>query len=46
MNFSDKQIQIIIAAEKLFSNKGCDGTVVRDIAEDAGINIAMISYYF
>ncbi len=46
MNFSDKQIQIIIAAEKLFSIKGYDGTSVRDIAEDAGINIAMISYYF
>jgi AcrR family transcriptional regulator len=33
-------------AELLFSQKGFDGTSVRDIAEAAGINTAMISYYF
>ena len=33
-------------AEALFSQKGFDGTSVRDIAEAAGINTAMISYYF
>ena len=33
-------------AEMLFSQKGFDGTSVRDIAEAAGINTAMISYYF
>lgn len=33
-------------AEKLFASKGFDGTSVRDIAEEAGVNIAMISYYF
>jgi AcrR family transcriptional regulator len=46
MSYNDKQIQIINTAEKLFANRGYDGTSVRDIAEDAGINIAMISYYF
>jgi len=46
MDFNDKQIQIIEAAENLFADKGFDGTSVRDIAEEAGINIAMISYYF
>jgi AcrR family transcriptional regulator len=46
MSYSEKQIQIIDAAEKLFSDRGFDGTSVRDIAEKAGINIAMISYYF
>ncbi len=34
------------SAELLFSQKGFDGTSVRDIAEAAGINTAMISYYF
>ena len=34
------------AAEKLFAAKGFDGTSVRDIAESAGVNLAMISYYF
>ena len=34
------------AAEKLFADKGFEGTSVRDIAEGAGVNLAMISYYF
>lgn len=46
MSFSEKQLQIISTAEKLFARKGFDGTSVRDIAEEAGVNIAMISYYF
>lgn len=46
MNYNEKQIQIITTAESLFASKGFDGTSVRDIAEAAGINIAMISYYF
>jgi len=44
--FNDKQLQIIEKAEHLFAKKGFDGTSVRDIAEAAGINVAMISYYF
>jgi AcrR family transcriptional regulator len=34
------------AAEKLFAEQGFDGTSVRDIAEAAQVNLAMISYYF
>jgi len=45
-NFNEKQLQIIETAERLFAKKGFDGTSVRDIAEEAGINVAMISYYF
>jgi AcrR family transcriptional regulator len=41
-----KQEQLLDSAELLFSQKGFDGTSVRDIAEAAGINTAMISYYF
>ena len=44
--YSDKQIQIMEAAEELFAEKGFDGTSVRDISEQAGVNLAMISYYF
>lgn len=44
--FSDKQIGIIISTERLFAEKGYEGTSVRDIAQDAGVNVAMISYYF
>lgn len=34
------------SAEKLFSENGFAGTSVRDIADDANVNLAMISYYF
>ena len=46
MAYNDKHIQIIETAEELFAKKGYEATTVRDIAEDAGVNIAMISYYF
>ncbi len=46
MDFNDKQIQIIDTAERLFAERGFDGTSVRDIADEAGVNVAMISYYF
>jgi len=44
--YSEKQIQIMEAAEELFAEKGFDGTSVRDVAKEAGVNLAMISYYF
>jgi AcrR family transcriptional regulator len=43
---ADKREHILIAAEELFAEKGFDGTSVRDIAQHAGVNLAMISYYF
>ena len=46
MDFNEKQIQIIETAEILFAERGFDGTSVRDIADEAGVNVAMISYYF
>jgi AcrR family transcriptional regulator len=45
-SLSTKQLQLLDTAEELFSRKGFDGTSVRDIADAAGINTAMISYYF
>ncbi len=44
--FNHKQIAILEVVEKLFAEKGFDGTSVRDIAKAANINVAMISYYF
>ena len=44
--FNEKQIQILQVAEKLFAEKGFDGTSIRNISKDAGVNIAMVSYYF
>lgn len=46
LELTDKKLQIIAAAENLFATTGFDGTSVRDIAKEANVNIAMISYYF
>jgi AcrR family transcriptional regulator len=46
MEYNEKQLAILNSAEKLFSVMGFDGSSVRDIAQDAGVNVAMISYYF
>jgi AcrR family transcriptional regulator len=46
IELNDKKIQILDVAEKLFSDKGFEGTSIRDISKEAKINIAMISYYF
>ena len=46
MAYNDKHIQIIETAEQLFAKKGYRTTTVRDIANEAAVNIAMISYYF
>jgi AcrR family transcriptional regulator len=41
-----KKETIIESALRLFSTKGFEGASVRDIATDAGVNVAMINYYF
>ena len=46
MSLKEKHIQLLETAERLFAEKGFEGTSVRDIADVAGVNIAMISYYF
>lgn len=45
-DLNDKQIEILHVAEKLFAEEGFDGASIRTIAKEAGVNIAMISYYF
>lgn len=42
----DKRAHILAVAEQLFADNGYDGTSVRDIAQLANVNLAMISYYF
>ncbi len=41
-----KEENILFAAEKLFAEKGFEGTSTREIAKAANVNISMISYYF
>jgi AcrR family transcriptional regulator len=42
----DKKTHILQTAEELFATKGYEAATVRDIADAAGVNLAMISYYF
>ncbi len=43
---SDKKEHIINVAIELFSTKGFEGTSIRELAAKAGVNIAMVNYYF
>lgn len=43
---TSKEENILFAAEKLFAEKGFDGTSTREISTEAQVNISMISYYF
>ena len=42
----DKREQIIETTLQLFAEKGFEGTSIRDIAEKASVNVAMVNYYF
>ena len=46
MELNGKQLEIIAIAKELFAQHGFDATSVRDIAQRANINVAMINYYF
>ncbi len=46
MELSEKQKNILQVAETLFAENGFHATSVRTIAKEAGVNVAMISYYF
>ncbi len=42
----DAEIKIKEAARRVFLAQGYEGTKMRQIAEEAGVNLAMINYYF
>lgn len=46
MELNEKQRHIMLKALEIFAEKGSDAASVRDIAQHAGVNVAMISYYF
>ncbi len=46
METKDKKKHILHIAEQLFAIKGFEATTVRNIADEAQVNLAMISYYF
>ncbi|MDD9271703.1 TetR/AcrR family transcriptional regulator [Paenibacillus sp. GCM10023248] len=43
---TDMKVKIVLAAKKLFAQHGYDATSVRQICEEAGANVALVSYYF
>jgi AcrR family transcriptional regulator len=45
-NAEQTKDRILNAAERLFSERGIDGVSMREIAAAAGVQLALISYYF
>jgi AcrR family transcriptional regulator len=45
-NFPTARAQLLTAAKTLFAHRGLSGTSIRDIAQHAGVNSSLISYYF
>lgn len=46
ITLSETEIKILEAAKKVFIEKGFDGASMQDIANEAGINKALLHYYF
>lgn len=42
----DKKDHLLDVAEQLFAEHGFEGTTTRLLSKEAGINLAMVSYYF
>lgn len=42
----DRRQAILLSAERLFSLRGYHGVSIRQIAEDAGVPLALVGYYF
>lgn len=42
----DIKTRILVAAKKLFAQQGYEGTSVRQICDEAGANISLVSYHF
>lgn len=42
----DRRLAILLAAEKLFAQRGYHAVTIRDIADEAGVPLALVGYYF
>lgn len=38
--------RLLAAARKVFAKRGYDGATVKELSEEAGLNISLVSYYF
>jgi hypothetical protein len=43
---SSTEEKIMQSARRIFASKGYEGTKTREIAADAGVNLALLNYYF
>ncbi|AIQ13011.1 TetR/AcrR family transcriptional regulator [Paenibacillus durus] len=43
---NDVKLRILQAAKRLFAQQGFNATTVRQICEEAGANVSLVSYYF
>lgn len=43
---NDVKVKILGAAKKMFARNGFEGTTVRQICEEAGVALALVSYHF
>ena len=46
LSLSATELKILAAARKVFIRKGLDGARMQEIANEAGINKALVHYYF
>lgn len=42
----DSRSRLLQAAKKVFHDKGFDGATIKDIADESGLNVSLVSYHF
>lgn len=42
----DSKHALLVAAKKVFAEKGFEGATVKDLADEAGVNVSLVSYHF
>lgn len=42
----DSKLALLQAATKMFAEKGFEGATVKDLADEAGVNVSLVSYHF
>jgi AcrR family transcriptional regulator len=42
----DSRDLLVASAKKVFAQRGFEGTTVKDLADNAGVNISLVSYHF